>query len=290
MSDRSTRFERDTAVTALGQGHFGARIDRSWWIVAGPNGGYVAAVVLRAVVAAVDDPTRRPRSATFHYLRPPDEGPVEVEVTVERSGRSVTNASARMTQGGRTTVLALVSLGADRESSVSFDEGAELPVGPDGRTVPLWSTLPVADVDPDREIPMRANYDMRWALGDRPFRPSDGARARCGGWLRLLEPPVVDEVALVAMADAWLPPIFSRVAEMVAVPTVDLTVHFRGRPADERGWCFVEFTSPVARDGYVGEHGAIRDETCRLLADVRQLAVLVGTPASVAAGARSAYP
>jgi acyl-CoA thioesterase len=270
-----TRFERDTAVTALGEGRYGARIDRGWWIIAGPNGGYVAAIVLRAVVAAVGDATRRPRSATFHYLRPPDEGPVEVEVTVERSGRNVTNASARMTQGGRTTVLALVSLGTDRQAPVSFDEDAELPVGPDGRTVPLWSTLPVADVDPDREIPMRANYDMRWALGDRPFRPTERARARCGGWLRLLDPTVVDEVVLLAMADAWLPPIFSRLAEMVAVPTVDLTVHFRGRPAEERGWTFVDFASPVARDGYLVEHGTIRDETGRLLADVRQLAVLV---------------
>lgn len=31
------------------------------------------------------------------------------------------------------------------------------------------------------------------------------------------------------MSDAWVPPLFSRVDEPLAVPTIDLTVHFRGR-------------------------------------------------------------
>jgi acyl-CoA thioesterase len=62
---------------------------------------------------------------------------------------------------------------------------------------------------------------------------------------------------------------------MVAVPTVDLTVHFRGLPSEDSLWCYVEFASPVARDGYLVEHGTIRDATGRLLAEVRQLAVVV---------------
>ena len=44
----TTRFDVDTAVEALGGGRYTGRIDRSWWIVRGPNGGYVAAIVLRA--------------------------------------------------------------------------------------------------------------------------------------------------------------------------------------------------------------------------------------------------
>ncbi len=274
MSHGSTRFERDTAVAAISPGRFRGRIDPAWWIVAGPNGGYVAAVVLRAVVAAVADPARRPRAATFHYLRRPEVGEVEVEVMLEREGRGVTNASARLLQGGRTLVMALVALGVDREAPVSFDEDPGLPAGPDGRPVPSWSELAVGDVDPERDIPMRRQYDMRWAVGDPPFRPGPEPRAHGGGWLRLLEDTEVDEVVLVAMADAWLPPIFSRTESQVAVPTVDLTVHLRGLPPPGERWCFAEFRSPVARDGYLVEHGALRDAHGRLLADVRQLAVV----------------
>ena len=77
-----SRFAEDTAVNALGDGRYRASISRAWWIERGPNGGYLAAIVLRAILAEVDDPARRPRSLTLHYLRPPVEGPCEVAVPV----------------------------------------------------------------------------------------------------------------------------------------------------------------------------------------------------------------
>jgi acyl-CoA thioesterase len=267
-------FLAHTAVQPVGGGGYAADIDRSWWIIAGPNGGYVAAIVLRAVVAEVADPARRPRSATFHFLRPPAEGPVEVQVTVERSGRSVSYVAARMTQDGRTLVTALVALGVDRDAPAEFDDDSGLPVAADGSALPGPLEVAAGDVDPERDVPMRSHYDMRWVLGDLPFRPGPGARAHVGGWIRLLGDVAVDEVVLTAMSDAWLPPIFSRLALPLAVPTVDLTVHFRGLPAEDSGWCFVEFASPVSRDGYLVEHGVLRDRTGRLLAESRQLAVV----------------
>jgi acyl-CoA thioesterase len=269
-------FVRDTAVHPVGDGRWSARIDPSWWILRGPNGGYVAAVVLRAVIAEVADPARPPRSATFHYLRSPDQGPVEVQVTLERAGRTVTNVSARLTQGGRTCVVALVALGAARHTPAEFDDDRGLPTRPDGTVVPPPERIPPVDVDPERTVPMRDHYDLRWALGDLPFRPGGRPEARCGGWMRLVEAVPVDEVVLVAMADAWLPPVFSRLALPLAVPTVDLTVHFRGRPTVDDGWVFGEFASPVGRDGYLVESGRLLDHTGRLLAEVRQTAFVAG--------------
>ena len=51
-TERVARFDADTAVVPLGGGRFGACMDRGWWIERGPNGGYVAAVILRALTAA----------------------------------------------------------------------------------------------------------------------------------------------------------------------------------------------------------------------------------------------
>lgn len=274
-------FERDTAVERTGDGRWGARVDPSWWIIQGPNGGYVAAIVLRAVVAEVADPGRPPRSATFHYLRSPTGGPAEVRVDVERAGRTVTNVTARLVQDGRTCVVALVALGAGRETPVDFDDdGGRLPAGADGVTVALPEDIEPAPVDPERMVPMRDHYEMRWALGDPPFRPGPGPVARCGGWMRLHGQAAVDEIALVAMADAWLPPVFSRTAMPLAVPTIDLSVHFRGRPAPHAdggadGWVLGEFASPVGRDGYLVETGRLLDRTGRLLAEVRQTAFVL---------------
>ena len=90
------RFAHDTALRPLGDGSFEARIDRGWWIVRGPNGGYVAAIVLRAMQAALADPARRPRSLTVHYAAPLEEGAARLETSVERRGRSLATCTARV--------------------------------------------------------------------------------------------------------------------------------------------------------------------------------------------------
>lgn len=272
----ATVFAEQTAVERVGAGRYSAVIDGSWWIVAGPNGGYIAAILLRAIAAEVADPSRRPRSMTLQYLHPPAVGPAEVEVAVERAGRSVTNVSARLTQNGRTLVVVLASLGVDREAPASFDEDPGLPVMPDGSAVPPAAQVPATEVDPSRDIPMRQHYDLRWVIGRRPFSDErlDGATARSGGWIRPAEDEPIDEVVLAAMADAWMPPIFSRITEPIAVPTIDLTIHFRGLPADPLAHCFAVFDSPLARDGYLVEHGRIYSAEGALLVESRQLAVV----------------
>ena len=114
----------------------------------GPNGGYLAATVLRAVLAEVDQPDRRTRSLTVHYLRRPAAGPAEVHVSVERSGGSMTSASAQLVQDGSVLALALVAMGADRPGMLTFDDDPGLPVLPDGTTVPQPEDVRIVPVDP----------------------------------------------------------------------------------------------------------------------------------------------
>lgn len=123
---------------------------------------------------------------------------------------------------------------------------------------------------------MRRHYELRWVLGDLPFSPSaTGERkALTGGWLRPAEPEPIDEVVLAAMTDAWMPPVFSRVDQVISVPTIDLTIHFRALPEDPQDFCFVVFDSPLASNGYLVEHGRILDRGGWLLAESRQLAVV----------------
>ena len=70
-----TVFDRDTAVTQLSDGTFAATIAPGWRAGRGPHGGYLAAILLRALTAAVDDPERTPRSLTIHYAAAPELGP-----------------------------------------------------------------------------------------------------------------------------------------------------------------------------------------------------------------------
>lgn len=259
-----SRFARDTAVEPLGAGRYRGRIDHGWWIERGPNGGYVAALLLRAVTAEVGDPARRPRSVTVHYLRPPTEGPVEVAVTVERQGRSLSSITARLEQDGLLCAVAVAALSADRPG-VAFRDAVMPAVPPPEEIAPPPTDRPT--------IPLTARYDMRWALGDPPF--TGGSQARAGGWIRLADPEPIDAHVLVALADSWVPPIFSRVAEPLGVPTVDLTVHLLDPPDPIADWCLVEFVSRWAGAGFVEEDGRIWSRDGRLLAQARQLAAVV---------------
>ena len=70
----------------VGDGKYEGEVRGGWWTPRGPLGGYVMALMLRALEQAVGDPERMPRSATMHFLRPPQAGPVTVEAHVERTG------------------------------------------------------------------------------------------------------------------------------------------------------------------------------------------------------------
>ena len=102
-------FDDDTALAPDGHGAYRGEVGPRWWTPRGPLGGYVMALVMRALTLEVDDHARQPRSLTVHFLRAPEAGPVTVRPVVERSGRSVTTASARLEQDGRLLALGLAA-------------------------------------------------------------------------------------------------------------------------------------------------------------------------------------
>ena len=259
-----SRFATDTAVTAVGGGCYSARIDEGWWIQRGPNGGYLAAIVLRAILAEVSDPERTPRSITLHYLRPPAAGPCEVAVTVERAGRGLTTVTARLSQGDKDCILALAALGVARPGATFDDHPTPVMRAPE-------ELEPRSDGPPP--VPFRGRFDTRPGLGSAPFELGD--EALTGGWIRTPDDDPLDEVLLVALTDAWVPAIFSRVTVPLGVPTIDLTVHFRQAPPRAPGWAQVRFRTTMSAEGYLEEDGEVWSADGHLLAQSRQLGVVV---------------
>ncbi len=267
---RISLFDRHTAVYPLGEGRFAARLDRAWWILRGPNGGYLAAILVRAMQGAVADPARGLRSLTVHYLRPPAEGEVEIQTRVERQGRSLTTVSARMQQGRETQALALAAFSRPRP-------GDELhhAVMPE---VPAPERIAARSANPD--VPIHSLYDERPVLGGGPWGDSRGSEALSGGWIRLAEPHPLDDALIAAYSDAWPPAIFacSDVKAGRGVPTVDLTVHVRAGAAHPRvapdDFVLAVFRTRECREGFLEEDGELWSRDGVLLAQSRQLAVM----------------
>ncbi len=263
----TTRFDRDTATESEGPGRFRTRIDRGWWVVKAPNGGYIAAIVLRALSAAVDDPSRAPRSLTIHYTAPPVEGPAHLETRVERQGRSLTTVSGRLMQDDRLIALTLGAFSKPRDG-YRFSEAQMPEVAPPEQCEPL-----------NGEFELRKRYEQRWALGSRPFE--GGHEALAGGWIRLAEPRLVDALLAAAYTDAFPPAVFSAITTDTVrpgVPTIDLTIHFRAAlplaDANPEDYSLAIFRSRLSREGFMEEDGEIWSRGGILLAQSRQLALI----------------
>lgn len=256
------------ATPATSVALFDADVSADWRAGRGPHGGYLAAMLLRALVETVADAARAPRSLTIHYARAPQPGPVEIRVVVERAGRSLSTLSARMEQEGKLMALALAAF------SVPW-------------SAPEISELPLPDVDPPeprsdpprpphpQAPPFARHMDFQMRLGTRPFSDAE-APMEVGGWLALSEPRPVDALALAFFSDALFSPPFVRLREPAVTPTIDLTIHFRtaiAEPRDEP--CFARFKSTVLREGFFEEDGVIWAPDGTVLAHSRQLAIVL---------------
>jgi acyl-CoA thioesterase len=266
-----TRFDRDTGVTRLDATTFEARMSRDWWISRGPNGGYVAATVLRALAAAADDPERAARSFTVHFTAPPSEGPVRIATALERTGRSMTTVTARLIQDDRLCAFAIAAFSRSRIAP-EFQDARMPEVVPPER----------AESIPTDGRPMRERYESRTALPE--LSQAEAPRARTGGWIRLREPQPADAFVVAALADAW-PPAARQSSwpegesPPKGYPTVDLTVHFRAAlpppGLSPEAFLLAQFRTRFARDGFLEEDGEIWTPDGTLLAHSRQLGVLL---------------
>jgi acyl-CoA thioesterase len=263
-------FTEDTALEPAGDDLWRGEIAEGWDTPRGPLGGYVMAIVMRGMELAVDDAERQARSVTMHFLRVPTAGPVEVSATIERAGRSLSSVSARLVQDGKLLGLALGAYSKPWESPV-FDE------------------LPMPDVEPpEPPEPGRAikgskipspNFVQRMVFqhrfGDAPFTNSDSGLA--GGWLGLYdEDEQIDALKLAVLADAWFPAPWPRLSELAPAPTLDLTIHFRSRLPVEGPLLLGRFVNRYVEDGFFEEDGEMWSQDGRLVAQSRQLGLLLG--------------
>jgi acyl-CoA thioesterase len=260
-----SKFDRDTSITEIEPGLFQGHVNRDWWIVFGPNGGFIAAMLVRAMGSAVDDHTRMARSLTIHYTAAPAEGAVRIRTAIERAGRGMTTVSARMEQEGRLIALAIGAFSSERRALVEFHD-APAPDVPPPEDVPVFEPLP-------QMPPFSRQWEVRPAFGAVPFSGSGGP-SEIGGWIRPLDEHPVDAALVAQLTDAWVPAVFTRLTQPNAVPTIDLTIHFRAALPLAADYTLVRFESRLSQDGFVEEDGWIWARDGRLIAHSRQLALL----------------
>lgn len=257
----------DTAVAGR-DGRYTAHLSRDWEIW-GPNGGYVAAIALRAAGAAV--PLRRPASFAAHFLSVAAFGAVDLAVTPLRATRRAASLRVSMTQAGRPILEALVWAVDDGLAGLAHDDAVMpavpapaalrsieelLPEGSRSQRYRFWDNLEARPTGAWVPWEQRAPTAPRWVEWYR-FRP----RAT-------FDDPFVDAARALVLIDTmtWPAACQPYVPEAGYVaPSLDVTAQFH-RAAPDADWLLCEATAPVAADGLVGGQARVWSPDGALLA------------------------
>lgn len=262
-------FDSDTAVTGAGSS-FAATISDRWALDEGhANGGYVLSVCLQALRQVLGKPDPLVVSAFFQRRVTP--GPVEVQVDTGRSGRRLATGEARLLRGGQELVRVVASFTDLAQAAGPTVVSGSAPKLPDPQ-----DCLDLFSGEPAREsglavpgIVGRLECRTPQLPGWRQGAPSGQAQAEF--WLRLAGGRQADTMLLPGLVDMAVPVVFE--LGHYVTTTIELSVHVRARPAP--GWLACRVSTNYLIDGYHEEDFEIWDSTGRLVAQSRQLALLV---------------
>jgi acyl-CoA thioesterase len=257
-------FSEATKVSLSAPGVYDVVIDGTWAIGDVPNGGYLVALVLRAVCE--DSPHPHPVSTTAHFVAPPSGGPAQVLVTVLRSGRTTSTVRATLEQDGQPCVELLVTLATlEADAPVEWSGPKPEPVADIEECIPA-----VVDLPDGTHVGLLENVELRLdpqTLGWFSGHPAGQLSMR--GHVRLADGAEPDPFVLALAVDA-LPPTVFGLGRLGWAPTVELSVLTRALPAP--GWLTVHLRGRLVRDGWFDEEAEVYDSTGALVAQSRQLA------------------
>ncbi|MFE9491993.1 thioesterase family protein [Streptomyces sp. NPDC006641] len=265
-----SEFDRDTAVTLREEGVYDAELSAGWTIIHAVNGGYLLAMLGRALGQALPHPD--PFSVSAHYLTASVPGPAVIRTQTVRTGRTLSTGQASLFQyaedGTEVERIRVIATYGDLDGlSDAVHTSAKPPaipprehcLGPSDGPAPIPGSSAITErldikLDP---------ATIGWAIG----QPSGKGEMR--GWFGLADGRDADPLSLLLTVDA-LPPTSFELGLKGWTPTIELTTHIRCRPAP--GPLRVSITTRNLAGGFLEEDAEVWDSADRLVAQSRQLA------------------
>jgi acyl-CoA thioesterase len=265
-------FDEDTRLTPDGPDRWRGKVAEGWDVGGVPNGGYLLALVGRAMLAASG--REEPVTVNATYLARARPGDVGMTSEVLRSGRGRDHVAVALHQDDELVVQA-VGMTADTseaQAQTGWDGGPpDLP--PPDACVPMRPAEPPALLPP----PLMGKVDLRLPMAELGFGVGEPhGRPSVSGWARFPDGRPLDALSLLLFADAFPPAIFNAGLPLGWVPSLSLEVQVRKRPA--KGWLRCVFRTRFLTGDYLEEDGEIWDEDGDLVALSRQLALAPRPP------------
>lgn len=257
-------YDVDTASVPRGDGVRDLTLTDRWNTPLGkPNGGYILATMLRGLGDEIG--SGDPMVASITYLSSPVTGAAELRTSVLRKGRRVQTGSASLWEGDRHVAEMTASFG-DRSEGPS----AELSGPPDLRP-PDECLDPRGQGLPEGGIFDRVDYRIDQVPGFVFGKPTGDPTIQV--WQRLRDGRPIEYPALAFLCDSFVPPVVELGPGFENSMTVQLTVHLHRLPRP--GWLATRLTTRHVVDGFHEEDCELWDEEGNLVAQSRQLGILL---------------
>jgi acyl-CoA thioesterase len=259
-------------------GRYAADISEIWNCPIVPHGGLVTALVLRAVEAEVAAPEQTLRTVSTMFAGQVKPGPVEIDVTILRRGRSMSQATATIRNLGANAGHSLIAAFGGERPGFEFTDATMPDVDPP-EACPSFREDPPDGFENRTFMSFWEYVEGRPCLGHAPWDDAPRTVSDRAAWYHFDESPMLDDgrldpLALVTMCDTMPGSIGERmgwVSQQWLPPSVDLTVHLLGDCRSE--WMLAHNRARFAGDGYASAEMLIWSPDGQLVAYGTQMMV-----------------
>ena len=254
-------FDRDILFKAGEPFSFAGQITENWSVNGVPDGGYLMAILAKAMMQHSE--MNSTPIITANFLNRCDPG--EAKVTIEKmtTSRQFDRFQGRLSQKGKEKIRAFGTFAIEnKECLVERCESSE----PE-----------IAELEKCVAVPEIPNYtlfgqlDIRldpictgWMLGKL------SATSEIKGWIKFKNDRPFDALSILLVADSFPPAVMSSQGMVAWVPTIELSVNVRKLPTTN--WLKGSFRTRFITCGLLEEDGEIWDQNGELIAISRQIA------------------
>ena len=261
-------FEFDAALALSGEGPvFGALLDGRWDGQGSTNGGFLLALATRAIGEVLPFPD--PLVVSGFYLRPGTPGAAEIRTEVIQAGRTTGFGQAAVYRDGK-QVLRATAAYTDLDAAAARDGRSYCAGQPPDQPPPEACQVLRRVIVPPITLVDRIEYRVA-ELPAWVTRTPPSGNPVYEGWVRFADGREPDLLSLPMFVDAVAPAALE--LGLRRMTTLELTVHLRARPSP--GWLAFRTLTRYLAGGYFEEDAEIWDSAGRLVAQSRQLALVL---------------
>jgi acyl-CoA thioesterase len=256
------RFDQDIDFEQTAPAVFDGIVTDNWSINGTANGGYLMAILARAMMARTDK--HATPLITANYLSRCTPGPARVRVETLAESAQFSRFRAALFQEGREKAMAIGTFSnGNGTAAVTRYEKKPPEMAPANACMPI-PEMPGYTVYRHLDLHLDPSC-TGWITGE-----ALSERSEIKGWARFKTPCPFGPPALFLIADAFPPAVLASQGMTAWVPTIEFSANARNLPKTD--WLKCVFRTRFINKGLVEEDGEIWDEDGELVAISRQIA------------------